>query len=290
MLLKPDPLFPDEPDSKRFDQLMTWISSWFNVLPLDNAVLLLKDGSIPSRAACITFDDGYADNFTVALPILKKHNLTATFFISTGFLDGGRMWNDTIIETFRSYSAKTLDLTALGLEPIPLHSMLDKRNAIALVINKIKYLHPEQRTEFTGKFSELTQVELPNDLMMTSDQVREMRNADMLIGAHTASHPILAKIDNKLAKTEIKNSKVFLEELLGERIRLFAYPNGKAGTDYLPDHVAMVQELGFEAAVSTESGCASKNCDFFQIPRFTPWDKHKFGFGGRIFRKLLSSR
>ena len=55
---------------------------------------LLK-GDLPARPAVITFDDGYADNRTVALPILQAHGLTATFFVATGFLDGGRMWNDT---------------------------------------------------------------------------------------------------------------------------------------------------------------------------------------------------
>jgi peptidoglycan/xylan/chitin deacetylase (PgdA/CDA1 family) len=89
-------LFPDEPDAKRFDELMGWIKSWFNVLPLDDAIVQLREQSLPARAAAIAFDDGYADNFTLALPILLKHKMSATLFIATGLLDGGRMWNDTI--------------------------------------------------------------------------------------------------------------------------------------------------------------------------------------------------
>jgi hypothetical protein len=96
-----DPLFPDEVDAARFDRMCRWLTQWFNVLPLDEAVHRLSSGTLPARALSITFDDGYADNHEVALPILQKHRLPATFYIATGFLDGGRMWNDTVIESVR---------------------------------------------------------------------------------------------------------------------------------------------------------------------------------------------
>ena len=102
VLPEPDPLFPDEMHARRFDVLCGWLTSWFKVLPLDEAVARLKAGTLPARAVCITFDDGYADNHHVALPILRRHGLVATFFIATGFLDGGRMWNDTVIEAIRA--------------------------------------------------------------------------------------------------------------------------------------------------------------------------------------------
>ncbi len=73
---------------------MGWVKTWFNVMPLDAAVNALKKRNLPARAMAITFDDGYADNQVTALPILKQHGLSATFFIATGYLDGGRMWNE----------------------------------------------------------------------------------------------------------------------------------------------------------------------------------------------------
>ena len=89
VLPEPDPLAPELPDRVRFEQILQWLKSWLNVLPLDQAVRRLSTGTLPERAASITFDDGYADNCTVALPLLLKHGLPATFFIATGFLDGG---------------------------------------------------------------------------------------------------------------------------------------------------------------------------------------------------------
>ena len=68
---------------------------------------------------------------------------------------------------------------------------------------------------------------------------------------------------------------------------LFAYPNGKPGTDYLTDvHPALVRELGFDAAVSTRWAAARRGEDLFQIPRFTPWDRSRLKFGLRLLRNL----
>ena len=101
VLREPDPLLNWDPDAARFRQLMVWVTECFNILPLDEAVRRLSERSLPPRAASITFDDGYADNFHIARPILESLGLTATFFIATGYLDGGIMWNDKVIEAIR---------------------------------------------------------------------------------------------------------------------------------------------------------------------------------------------
>lgn len=291
VLPNPDPLFPDEPDAKRFNELMAWIASWFNVLPLEQAIDQLAQQSLPERAAAITFDDGYADNYSVALPILKKHGLQATFFIATGFLNGGRMWNDTIIESIRRSPLAKLDCSSIKLGIYPLNSLAEKREAIRLLIQKVKYHPIQKRLELTNNIADLAQAKPPSDLMMTTEEVIQLRKAGMQIGAHTVSHPILAKIDLSDARLEIQESKRFLEEILGERIRLFAYPNGKPNIDYLKDHVALIKDLGFDGAVTTAIGSTNLDgIDFFQLPRFTPWEKRKFRFWFSLLKNLLRSR
>lgn len=287
VLPEPDPIFPDETDAKRFNEILGWITQWFNVIPLEEAVSRLQTNSLPPRAAAITFDDGYEDNFSIAMPLLKKHGVSATFFIATGFLNGGRMWNDSVIEAIRRTEKPSLDLTSIGLDKISVTSLPEKRAAIATVIGALKYDQFGTRRTKTDAIGQLAGIKLPSDLMMTADQVQQMHAQGMQIGAHTVNHPILARIDLKTAEKEIFESKLFLEDLLKEPIKLFAYPNGRPGQDYLAEHAVLTQKLGFTAAVSTSWGIAHTETDPFNLPRFTPWDKGQFSFSIRLLRNYV---
>ncbi|HSV50992.1 MAG TPA: polysaccharide deacetylase family protein [Burkholderiaceae bacterium] len=290
MLPVPDPIFPAEVDAARFETMCQWLRTWYNVLPLDEAVSRLKSQALPERACAITFDDGYADNHNVALPILKRHGLPATFFIATGFLDGGRMWNDTVIESVRNSPLAVLDLSELlgpGFESVRVATSTEKAAAVEAIINRIKYQPVAERVSLVNQIAAQARAELPADLMMTSAQVLAMHRAGMQIGAHTVSHPILARLQAQEARAEIAESKRFLEALLDQRVSLFAYPNGKPTADYSTESVAIARDLGFDAAVSTEWGAARSETDLFQIPRFTPWDRAKLRFGARMAANLL---
>lgn len=290
VLEQPDPLFPGEATVQTFDMQMALLKSIFNVLPLPEAITRLKAGTLPARAAAITFDDGYADNYTHALPILQKHGLHATFFIATAYLNGGRMFNDTVIESIRRTPLLKLDLSDLDLGIHELGSFPAKAKAIGEILPKIKYLHPNKREDTAAEFSIRAGVEhLPDDLMMTTAQLQGMHAAGMEIGGHTHRHPILAKLTAAEAQTEIAQGKKLLEEMLGTRVRLFAYPNGKPGTDYLPQQAEIVRELGFEAAVSTERGASTISSHMHQLPRFTPWDTSETGFILRLLRNLMDT-
>ena len=281
-----DPLFPGEVDQQRFDRDIGFLKSHFEILPLAAAVERIRSGTLPPRAACITFDDGYADNAEVALPVLQRHGVHATFFIATGFLNGGRMWNDSVIELVRAAPGPVLDAGAIGLGTHAIASLEQRRAAIAALIGQLKYLSLEERLARVGALSEMMALALPNDLMMTTAQVQRLHRAGMGIGGHTVNHPILATLAPHRARTEIAEGKAALEEMIGDQVRLFAYPNGKPGEDYLPEHVAMVRELGFEGAVSTAWGASRGGTDVYQLPRFTPWDRGRLRFVLRLARNL----
>jgi peptidoglycan/xylan/chitin deacetylase (PgdA/CDA1 family) len=282
VLSTPDTLFPDEPDVVRFDLMAGWLKEWFNVLPLDEAVTRLIRGELPARAAAITFDDGYADNLLNAAPILQKHGLHATFFIATGFLEGGLMWNDTIIESIRGTLSPELDCSFLNLGVVAVGSTEQKQLALKRIIPAIKYLPGELRAEAVNRLAEQCRVPLPETLMLSKTQLRELRQTGMSIGAHTVSHPILSRLDSATAREEIAASRDTLSDLLGERITLFAYPNGKLGADYLPAHAEIVHSFGFDAAVTTNWGTGRFESDRFQLPRFTPWDNSRWRYALRL--------
>ena len=289
VLAETDPLFPSEATLQSFDWQMALVKSLFNVLPLPEAVSRLSAGTLPARAAAITFDDGYADNYTHALPLLQKHGLHATFFIATAYLDGGRMFNDTVIESVRNTQLAHLDLGDMQLGSYELGSIAAKRHAIRQILPKIKYLLPDEREATAAQVAARAEVEnLPNDLMMTSGQLKSLHAAGMEIGGHTHRHPILAKLDREAAQKEIATGKAMLEGLLGSRVSMFAYPNGKPGTDYLPEQASIVRELGFDAAVSTSHGVSTRNSDSYQLARFTPWDAKPTAYALRLLQNLAS--
>ena len=288
VLPAPDPLFPDEVDVARFDTICRCLKQWFQVLPLAKAVQALAAGRLPARAAAITFDDGYADNHDAAMPVLQRHGLSATFFIATGFLDGGVMWNDQVIEALRRSARADIDLGDIGLPAarLALGSVAERRSAVDAVLTAAKYLALDDRAKVMQRLLAVCGVASPQGLMMSSRQVQAMHSRGMGIGAHTVNHPILARLSAGAAQEEMGRSKAQLESLLQTPVGLFAYPNGRPERDYVAPNVAAVQALGFDAAVSTAPGVAVAGSDLFQIPRFTPWDRAPWRFGLRLARNL----
>ena len=227
VLRESDPLLPGEPSATEFDALLRHIKSRFHVVALSDAVARLVEHALPAGALAVTFDDGYADNLSVAAPILRRHGVPATVFISTGYLeDGVCMWNDAVIEAIRSTACGGLDLAALGLGNVPVGSIPERRAAIDRVLGAIKYLGPVERDLRAQQVLRAAAVEAPSGLMLTPDAVRSLADWGLDVGAHTISHPILAVTPPDDAWREIHDGKRDLERVLSKTVSLFAYPNG----------------------------------------------------------------
>lgn len=284
VLARPDELLVDDVVGPAFERQMRTLAERFKVLRLDEALARLAQSSLPPRAVSITFDDGYADNCSVALPILQRHGLSGTFFIASGFLDGGCMWNDKIIETLRQAHGPSLDLGPIGLEETDVRTVEARRAAIERVILHLKHRERTEREAATDRLVELVGAPLPDGLMMTSAQVRELRDAGMLVGAHTVMHPVLTAVDDALAEREIAEGRARLRDILREPIDVFAYPNGRPGRDFVRRHVELVRRMGFSAAVSTAWGFAEARSDRWQLPRVAPWDNVPWRLSLRLLR------
>jgi peptidoglycan/xylan/chitin deacetylase (PgdA/CDA1 family) len=281
-----DPMRPDEMDAATFEKHMSWLKDNFTVLTLGDAVKQLKQGNLPANAAVVTFDDGYENNASVALPILQKFNLPATFFIASDFLNGGAMWNDKVIETVRHWPGDSIHLDWTKAKEFDTSTPAARTESAKRLLLEFKYLPLEERAsaadEFAGELAKNMR------LMMTDAQVIELHKAGMEIGGHTCSHPILATLDDEQALAQIANNKHYLEELLGESISSFAYPNGRPDTDYTLATKKLVAKAGYDCAVSTSYGISDASTDWYQIPRFTPWRNDKFGFLSLLVRNYFN--
>jgi peptidoglycan/xylan/chitin deacetylase (PgdA/CDA1 family) len=285
---RPDPLLPEEPDAARFAAQMDILSTYCRVLPLPEAVRRLRSGELPPRAAAITFDDGYANNLDVALPILEARGMTATIFIAVDAIRRGIMWNDLVIEAVRA-AERVVDTADSGLPPIDL-ATTPRAAAVNLLLDKLKYLPLEQRWALASELQRVNARAAAPRLMLQETQISAIAQRGHDLGAHTVNHPILKELAPEEAEHEIRDSGRWLQEVTGRVPRSFAYPNGRPQRDYDASHAAMVKAAGFELAVSTAWGCAGSGSDVYQLPRCAPWAMESKLFPLRLAKLYMLDR
>lgn len=263
-------------DEQLFEKHLFWVKKYFTPISLSEGLELQAKGSLPRGAIAITVDDGYADTYTTIFPLLKKHGLTATFFISTIGYEQGYLWDERVSFLIMTTELKTIDFCGSS------YSLKTHDEKIACLLDcqaKIKYRTITERHELIEQLALKTEQNKLPQQFISQRQTVEMYKAGMGIGAHTHSHPILMKENSEIALDEITLSKSVLEGIINAPIKYFAYPNGKYGVDFDAKHIEMVKEVGFIAALSTDKGILqNRELDGFQIKRFTPWDEAELKF------------
>jgi peptidoglycan/xylan/chitin deacetylase (PgdA/CDA1 family) len=228
----------------------------------------------PGRRVLITFDDGYRDNYELALPLLRGHGLTATFFLASGFLDERRAaWWDEVAWIVRHGERPGGD----G----------DTEAAIATLIARYKTLPAGEGEHFLEDLarrrgSGRCPPEASQALWMTWEMARELRAAGMSIGGHTVTHPVLAGLPRERQREEIAGCAQRLREELGEPMRWFAYPVGAC--DSFTDVTAeLLREHGVELAFSFYGGFAAPS-------RWSPLDVPRVHVDAALAPRLLIER
>lgn len=284
-----NPLAGPEPDLEGFERLLLSIMGMFRILPLDDAMKALRAGNLPARAACLTFDDGYADWLSGVVPVLEKHGAHATFFITTGQFDGMPMWHERILHAVGSAPAHvgTLNLTDAPLPPQPIGSFEQRKEAASRFDRFLKYQPLDQREQWLQELERQAGVQASDVPLMPVADLKEIASRGFGIGAHTVSHPILTRCAPAEAYNEIARSREVLESLIRSKVTSFAYPNGVPGRDFGPEHIGMVQRAGYANAFTTHHGTASIDTPQFQVPRFAPWATQLTKMQGQFARNLM---
>jgi peptidoglycan/xylan/chitin deacetylase (PgdA/CDA1 family) len=279
-----------EPESfsvQTLDWQMAVVSRLFNLLSLQEATERLALGTLPPRALAITFDDGYRDNLTLAVPILIKHGVQATFFIACGGISEGRLWNDRLVDSILHSQHQQLTLQDLGLPNFSIRTKAEKTVAISALLERLKVEPPQQQRLLLNQIIDRLEVSLNQRLILSEPEIQELQHLGMTIGCHTMTHPMLSKVSPAFARQDILSSKVELERICGKPVTLFAYPYGKPDVHFEPLHEQIVADLGFTAAVSTAWGANSATTGRYHLKRFTPWDANPLTF---FVRLLLNYR
>ena len=265
VLALPDPLFPEHLDGQRFERQLRSLACWWRVLPLDQALALLAERRLPARAACITFDHGYTSHADVALPLLQRHGLRATFFVASGLLNGACLWADAVIAMVRAAPGDRLNLGRSGFGSYDIACIQRRRAVIDMLLAALRMLPPDERAL---RVRAMTRPGAP--AMLGPDQVLALHRAGMQVGAHSASQAALAQLSNADARAQIASCREALEEITQAPVRLFAYPGGTPGRDFEQRHASMLRAQGFMAALGAAPGTAGLSSDPYALPRFTP--------------------
>lgn len=272
----------------------------------------LKDGERSDRPVAVTFDDGYADNFYNAKPLLERHDVPATFFLTAGYVDcEHEFWWDELERLLLQPGAlpATLRLSINGSvyrwelgeaanygedeyrryrrwrigddEPGSRHSLYRSLHQL------LQPLDEDERRKVLDEllsWSGADPVSRPNYWPLSSAQVSALGES-IEVGAHTVTHPFLPALPPAAQWDEIRHSKARLEEITGSPVTSFAYPYG----DYTAETAALVREAGFARACSTETDTVWRRTDPFRLPRVEvqDWDGEEFA---RRLSKWLESR
>ena len=235
---------------QKFEKQILYFKNNYEVLPLEVLVENIKSGRpLRGKAVVITMDDGNKDNYRYAYPILKKHNLPATVFISTGYIGTGKLfWWHQVEYAIRNTFMTELQVDGLGR--LALSSETLRRQTAEEVIEKLNEFPEAEKNRLIAQIVKLSRVSVPDDLseerILNWDEILEMEKNGISFGAHTVTHPILTRVSLEQAKIEISQSRKDIEQRLGHKVNTFAYPNGLHNSQI----IEIVREGGFTCAVT----------------------------------------
>lgn len=211
--------------SDSFEKQIKYLRDNFDVVTQEEIFQMYRDDYTPKKhTVAITFDDGYANNYSIAYPIMKKYNVPSTMYILSQCLeDNERLtWSDYI-----DFVKDKLDLHKIS-------SLNSSINNIPALKDFIKGLTIEQRNKLFTELNKQVNVQ-SNPLyfepehwrLMNTAQIKELAESGLVeIGAHSHNHPNLGRIDINEAKNEMKTSKDLLESVINKKIHSIAFPDG----------------------------------------------------------------
>ena len=252
----------------------------------------LDEISAPSRLprVVVTFDDGYSDNLLNALPIAEEKGVPITIFITSGIVGSASgFWWDRLASLLRSRppAQRTIDLT-IGGRTVQIELGSSHPGADLQAVRR--QLLPLSVAEINGVLDSAFQrwsVELlpvSDARPLTQDELRQVSGAELVtIGAHTVDHVRLASRPEQEQIDTIVNSKVGLEQALGQTVSHFAYPFG-SGEDFDHRAVEAVRLAGFATACTTLPGRVSPSTDRHRLPRRLVMDWGRLRFGTQMRR------
>lgn len=263
---------------KSLDRGLAKLAKCFHFITLDHAVAMLGgQASMQPYSVVLTFDDGYQNNVTHALPILQKYNAPAAFFLPTGYVDRREpFWYDRLDYALQ-HLCKEQEVTFAGrnffFRP---HQEDISRVTFTALRNMIKsnlrpYAETMQEVDLIANILEgnagrcLAEI-FENDhstAIMTWDDARRAADNGITIGSHTVDHAILDQLEKTAVREQLILSKQAIEQHTGSPCSYFCYPYGNWNNRI----VSLVRETGYAAAITTDKGTSKVGDELLTLHR-----------------------
>lgn len=269
-----------------FYEQIKWLKYNYNLLSVEEFLFFIKNKKKPPRnSVLLTFDDGYIDNYTEALPILDSLDAQAIFYISTGNIDTNEeFWWDKM-ENILLLGKNLPNLLPIQIRGREYNFLTNSPENIYLcytqlhpLIKKIKFTERENIFVKLIDWSGNKYVPRESFRTMNSKEIKSMfLSKSAVLGAHTSNHDCLSILNYSEQKEEIIKSKLKLEEITGSKIKHFSYPFG-GKKDYNKDSLGICREFEFEMVCSNYHEHVHRWSSNFELPRILVrnWDINHF--------------
>lgn len=242
------------PTVSEFEDQIRWLKCHTRILSEKELIDVLDSGRPPAGlCTMVTFDDGYLDNYTLAWPVLRTHEVPAVFFIPTRLISERQLgWWDLI-----SYLVKQTTKDSIRYNG-DVFDLSDRRLVTAVFKQKMTLDKQEHTRDLVPRLSEACAVDLPDAAaqaaeLMSWEQIREVAGTLITIGSHSHSHAALATIPAEQQRQELAQSKRILETELKTEVRSVAYPVG-GYAHFTPETQQLAGECGYRIGYSFATG------------------------------------
>ena len=260
--------------------------------------LYLQNSPFPQKTAVLTFDDGWSDNYVYAFPILKKYNIPATIFLTTGFMGNtSTFWQEKLmflLSVFQNRPEASISDFCICLRKLP-----DKiKDSLKLNMNKkvlwnfpeeLKYMNDKTLNDLMDCLEKLLnypKIPINTNNFITWDQAREMISSKIDFGSHSQNHKILPQLSSEDIEREVSTSKKKIEDELQTVVKAFAYPNGA----YDEIVIDKLRKTSYQIAVTTEPGLNSFRTNHYRLKRININEYRFMGPNGKFSEKLFAAR
>lgn len=279
----PTPWVPLRPQLSRrtLEGTLRRLSKYYRFVSLEDAVAMLSGKRIMQpHSVVLTFDDGYRNNLTHALPILRRYQVPAAFFIATGHIDQRKpFWFDRLDYALQ-YAAVDgrqvmIGKTTISLQAYNRHALQRSYKGLRDAAKGIDRPDHEMVRELENLAAslerecgrKLADVFADDDwsALLTWQEMKSHVEHDITFGSHTVDHVRLGLVDDETSSAQLMQSKEVIQQQLGHPCRYLCYPSGS----FTPQVARRAQECGYEAALTSEDGTNKVGDDPMTLRRLT---------------------